>query len=187
MLQSERQQALKQVNSFLASKKCETLFSEIISLVTMEPQYQHEASRQAIIELAKKRIFKRYQKVCALGSNIKHDTPDDDVHELRIECKKLRYLMEFFSELFAKKPIIALIKAVKELQTILGNFNDHSVQKDFISQYSAKTKSSNLIAAASGFIAVLHQKQLEEKSRVVGAFENFSQQKVAGEFKRLFT
>ena len=41
-------------------------------------------------------IWKRYRKVCKLARSITPDTPDEIVHDLRIDCKKLRYLMEFF-------------------------------------------------------------------------------------------
>ena len=187
VFQQEREQAFKKVKQFLSAKHSKLLFSEIETLVTAEPFYASEASQQAIIDLAKKRILKRYQKVRTLGEKIQHDTPDDEVHELRIECKKLRYLMEFFSELFPKKRISWLIKALKELQSILGNFNDYSVQKEFIANYAQNTRSPKLIAAASGFVAVLHQKQIEEKALVMNAFAGFSQQSIATEFEQLFS
>ncbi len=62
------------------------------------------------------------------------DTEDEVVHQLRINCKKLRYLMEFFAPLFPENEIKTLIKALKLLQDNLGNFNDYSVQQIFLRQ-----------------------------------------------------
>ena len=54
---------------------------------------------------------------------------DEDLHNLRIDCKKLRYLLEFFTSLFPKTQMKLLIKQLKQLQDNLGDFNDLSVQQ----------------------------------------------------------
>ena len=62
------------------------------------------------------------------GRAIAHDTPAEALHELRIECKKLRYLLEAFAPLFAGKSAARLIRSLKRLQDNLGDFNDYEVQ-----------------------------------------------------------
>ncbi len=182
----ERQAAYKRVCTFFKSraytqkcKKLETLFSS-------EPEFASELAKISVLKIAKQRTLKRYKKICNLGNQIVDDTPDEEVHELRIECKKLRYLMEFFSELFPKKRISALIKSLKSLQTILGDFNDYSVQKEFLAQYLSKEKDAQVVAAINGLVAVLHQKQLQERARVCTAFAAFSEEAIATEFQQLF-
>ncbi len=56
---------------------------------------------------------------------------DETLHALRVECKQLRYAVEFF------KPILGtsagkFIKEVKSLQDVLGRFNDISVFTEYI-------------------------------------------------------
>ncbi len=82
-----------------------------------------------IAELASERIWKVYRRVIKRGGMINDDTPADPVHELRIECKKLRYLMEFFRGFYDAPAINQLIKSLKQLQDNLGNFNDCEVQR----------------------------------------------------------
>lgn len=82
-----------------------------------------------IARLANERIWKVYRRVIKDGSAIDDDTPAEAVHELRIRCKKLRYLMEFFRSLYDAGRIEALIKALKRLQDNLGDFNDYEVQQ----------------------------------------------------------
>ena len=61
-------------------------------------------------------------KLFCLESGLMHEqkmdahTPDELVHELRIQCNKLRYLMEFFMNLYSGKTIKPLIKSLKGLQ-----------------------------------------------------------------------
>ncbi len=80
-------------------------------------------------EVASERIWKIYRRVIKKGLAIEHDTPAEAVHELRIECKKLRYLMEFFRSLYDPVLLMKEIKALKLLQDNLGDFNDYEVQQ----------------------------------------------------------
>jgi CHAD domain-containing protein len=63
------------------------------------------------------------------GRAIKKSSPPAKLHRLRIECKKLRYLLEFFSSLYDQKEIGRLVRALKKLQNNLGDFNDFAVQR----------------------------------------------------------
>ena len=60
---------------------------------------------------------------------IDDDSPDEALHRLRIDAKKLRYLLEFFRALYPPKEIGAVVGALKSLQDNLGDFNDLSVQQ----------------------------------------------------------
>ena len=85
-----------------------------------------------IIDLARKRIHKRYTEILRTGAGILEESNDEQLHSLRIECKKLRYLMEFFSSLFSSEKISILIKELKVLQDHLGDSNDLRVQRDYL-------------------------------------------------------
>ncbi|WP_424830782.1 CHAD domain-containing protein [Ruegeria sp.] len=143
-------------------------------------------------DYARALIWKRYRKVCKLARSISRETPDDVVHELRIHCKKLRYLMEFFAPLFDKAAFKIIIKPLKKLQDNLGNFNDCSVQQeallDLINQTTTRAGQTNgqLAMAAGGLIAVLSQRQQAERDRVVANFEHFDSPKIRRLFQSLF-
>jgi CHAD domain-containing protein len=77
-------------------------------------------------------IYKRYRRIVKKGSKISETTPDEKLHELRIDCKKLRYLLEFFTSLFPENEMKKLVKQLKQLQENLGDFNDLSVQQEFL-------------------------------------------------------
>ncbi|GAB3481774.1 CHAD domain-containing protein [Amycolatopsis cihanbeyliensis] len=68
--------------------------------------------------------YRRFRKaVRALPA----DPPDDELHELRIHCKRLRYAAELARPAAGKKGtkrIKTLVGATKELQTVLGEHQD---------------------------------------------------------------
>ncbi len=75
-------------------------------------------------------IFKRFLKIKKRikGLDPKHDA-SETLHKLRIEYKKLRYLLESFGYLYDKKMIKKLLKEMKKLQDVLGCFHDSHQQK----------------------------------------------------------
>ncbi|PHR85561.1 MAG: metal-binding protein [Colwellia sp.] len=151
-------------------------------------------SRSAMIasKYATSLIWKCYRKVCKIARSIDENTPDEEVHELRIQCKKLRYLIEFFSTLFDKKEITIIIKSLKVLQNTLGLFNDYSVQQDSLkafidAQALDGTKQDRAIAQSVGaLITVLHQRQLTEREKVASKFMHFDNADTQTTFKTLF-
>ncbi len=150
-----------------------------------------EAGRHAL-DFAKALIWKRYRKVCMIARAIDDTTPDEQVHELRIECKKLRYLMEFFAPLFGDNEVKSLIKALKKLQDNLGNFNDYSVQQAALQEQadalagSTEPDTVEIATGIGGLVTVLHNKQLEERSRVTASFAAFDSEDTQARFRALF-
>jgi len=137
-------------------------------------------------------IWKRYRKVCKLARSISENTPDDLVHDLRIDYKKLRYLMEFFAPLFDAKDFKTIIKPLKRLQDNLGLFNDFSVQQaallSFVSRYSTTQGrvDAQIGLAAGGLIAMMNQRQRAERDRVMSSFQQFDGQDIRHLFRSLF-
>ena len=137
-------------------------------------------------------IWKRYRKVCKIAAGIDDRTEDEEVHELRIHCKKLRYLMEFFAPLFPSGEIRVLIKPLKRLQDNLGLFNDYSVQQislqAFLGDHPTSGGKDNLAIAQSigALTAALHQRQLDERAKVVSNFTQFDSPEVRKKFRSLF-
>ena len=85
-------------------------------------------SARPIGDIAGERILKTFKRVIKEGRAIDADSPPEAMHDLRKTCKKLRYLLEFFQDLYAPRSVKALIKALKSLQDNLGAFQDCEVQ-----------------------------------------------------------
>ena len=82
--------------------------------------------------LADRRLWKTYRRVMKDGKAIDDNSPAEALHNLRIHCKKLRYLLEFFQSLYPAKEIGGLIKSLKTFQNVLGDFQDAEIQSQAI-------------------------------------------------------
>ncbi len=89
-----------------------------------------------IREVADRRIKKMFQRVLDEGLAIHEGSPAKELHELRKNCKKLRYLMEFFQNLYTQKEIRLLIKELKRLLENLGDFQDLEVQAEKLRDFA---------------------------------------------------
>jgi len=189
----ERNNQHKSMVRRLKSSAYNETISEMATLFSASTTLQQgpHASRSAW-DFACELIWKRYRKVCKIARAIDDSTEDEEVHELRIHCKKLRYLMEFFSPLFPAKQIKSLIKSLKKLQDNLGLFNDYSVQQEsmqsFLTNHVSTGREQDLTVAKSvgALIAVLHQQQLAERALVVSNFAVFDEETTRQQFRQLF-
>ncbi|NVO25302.1 CHAD domain-containing protein [Donghicola mangrovi] len=193
MFAAERTVAHQKLAKHLKSKGYATEITKLVSLFEA-PKRLHrgpDADSQAH-DFASALIWKRYRKICKIAEAIDDQTEDEEVHELRIHCKKLRYLMEFFAPAFPAEEFKSLIKPLKKLQDNLGLFNDYSVQQDslraFLDGLGTDDHAGNMQLAQSvgALIAVLHQRQLGERQKVVESFQSFNSPETQQTFRDLF-
>lgn len=192
-LAGERKKEQKSVSKFMRSKvyleeidRLEKLFADGSALAG-GPKGQAKS-----LVFASRLILKRYAKVCKIARSIDEQTSDEVIHQLRINCKKLRYLMEFFAPIFSEDDLKMLIKALKSLQENLGNFNDYSVQQIFLRQILREKMSgfrgSELKVAESvgALTAMLYRLQNNERSQVMKNFILFDSSETRTIFTKLF-
>ena len=148
-------------------------------------------AEKPVITLAREFIWRRYTKIMKDGEKIDNDSPDGKLHNLRIQCKKLRYLMEFFASLFPSDEIGLLTKQLKRFQDNLGEFNDLSMQqgtlKEYLDTIDPESDQNMLIAAAiGGLIMNLNIRQQHVRAEFSDQFRHFGQKKNRLLFKQLF-
>lgn len=182
-----RKRVQRQVVSRLASIDYAGQMSELLQTLQEPADMETEQAQQPIKALVIKKVLKQYRRICRDGAAITDDSPDEAVHRLRIDCKKLRYLLELFTELFPKKQLKPLVGRLKKLQDNLGRFNDFSVQQRFLRESDrGKNLSPEMLAAIYGLIAVLYNQQLNERTQVEANITAFSTESVSSQFRKLF-
>ncbi len=82
--------------------------------------------------VAGERIRKVYRRMVSDGSAIDDDSPAEDLHDLRKRGKELRYLLELFGSPFPKDVVKPMISTLKDLQEVLGRFQDRAVQIEML-------------------------------------------------------
>ncbi|MEP3331520.1 CHAD domain-containing protein [Sedimentitalea sp.] len=193
MFADQRKDAQAKLKSRLESKQYRQEMNDLAGLFAKRKKIKRgpDADRPAL-NYSRALIWKRYRKVCKIAAGIDAKTEDAEVHRLRIQCKKLRYLMEFFGPVFPKAEFLSVLKPLKRLQDNLGLFNDYSVQQDslraLLDELGREPEKQNLEIAQSvgALIVVLHRKQLEERAKVMKSFAKFNSKTTRDTFRALF-
>ncbi len=144
-----------------------------------------------VIDLARRIIRRRYKRVMKDGRAISDISPDERLHRLRIQGKKLRYSLEFFRSLFPQDQADVVIKQLKRLQNNLGDFNDLSVQQEMLARYlqglrPGSRRNMDLAAAIGGLLTDLSREQQRVRRRFAKTFARFDSRKNAALFSKLF-
>ncbi len=93
-----------------------------------DPRTLPKKGRRPLGAVAAKRIRKAYRRVAHRESLSGLEV--EVLHRLRIDCKKLRYLLEFFRSLYPAREAAPLIKSLKSLQSVLGEIHDLAVHRE---------------------------------------------------------
>lgn len=185
LVRAQRKEEQKIVARYFSSKNYSNEISACAEELSLSSVYEMKTATQPILQVAKKLLANRYYKMLAMSASTTSQSADEDVHSLRIEFKKFRYLIEFFIDLLPKKDTNRLVGEVKKIQTVLGNFNDYSTQIDFLQKYLDDDR-IEMSKSLSGLIAVLHQKQVEEKRKVTDVLAGFFTKKMNNKIDTIF-
>ena len=193
---SRQQRAHKSLVRELKSERYERLvqnWGAYLDSPPLDPPPTEEACLP-VLEVASRRIWKAYRKVYREGTFILHNpgVPAEALHELRIHCKKLRYLLEMFGSLYPSREIRRLLKALKRLQNNLGDFQDSEVQQQKIQRYAGRmmesgVASTHTILAMGRLEAHLEEMQHQARLSFDERFEEFIQPAYRKLFARLFS
>jgi CHAD domain-containing protein len=114
----------------------------------VEPQQvkpkHHEVGSKLIGLYAAKRIQKCFTKLVADGSKLHEFSPDEAFHDLRLDMKRFRYLLEYFEAIFTGGRYAAISKLARKLQSVLGDFHDITVQKAVLMGYAEELQQKRL-------------------------------------------
>jgi CHAD domain-containing protein len=93
-----------------------------------------EPGRRAlrVDEVAPGLVLRAARRALRRGAAIGADTPPERLHALRIAMKRLRYTLEPFTPLYPE--LDRFVEASKELQDVLGAFNDAAVQQHLVAE-----------------------------------------------------
>jgi CHAD domain-containing protein len=144
-----------------------------------------------IIDLSRQRIYRRFRRVVKDGKRILKKTEDEKLHALRIECKKLRYLLEFFASLFPPKEMARLIRQLKRLQDNLGAFTDLSVQQEYLLDIATElpvddSRSRRALVAVGALVQELARRQQLVKDDFARTFSRFAEPANQKTYRKLF-
>jgi len=155
---------------------------------------EEEAPRNAekpILEVASARIWKLYRRVLKGGEGSDQHTPPEVLHNLRILCKRLRYLLTFFQSLYPQDELKPLIQKLKKLQDNLGDFNDLHVQQLALWRFADEMLERGVgppetLMAMGRLMGQLETRQETERQAFALEFRKFAKPGNVKRFSKLF-
>jgi CHAD domain-containing protein len=86
------------------------------------------------------RMYRRVAKQCPAIVGIEHMEP---IHELRKDCKRLRYLIEAFQTIYPARRLKRAVGELKALQEALGELCDTRVQSSLLTEWGNRVGPSD--------------------------------------------
>jgi CHAD domain-containing protein len=140
-------------------------------------------------DLAAATIGKYHRRVLKRGRKINAASPDADLHRLRIDGKKLRYLLEFFASVYGADEVAVPVKQLKRLQDNLGDYNDLALQIASLGALLVEPDETDvspvLHAAVGGLITRLYGRKRRVRKAFDASFATFAKDGTTARFARL--
>jgi CHAD domain-containing protein len=179
-LREFRKREFKAMKRHLKSSRFDRLLKDWQAFLEDRPEEAAAGDEGLCRDFAAKAMKRRFKKVIRKGSECGPESPDTLLHALRIQTKKLRYLLEFFRSLFPLDEIDQLIRHLKKLQNNLGEFNDLSVQQTMLGTFRSPRRTEDLeqmlavAAALGGLITHLADRQQQVRGQFEETFAEFA-------------
>ncbi len=123
-----------------------------------------------VIPFARQLLDKQERRVLATGSHTDQESAQA-MHQLRIECKKLRYAAEFFDPLF--KEMEDFTEHLKGLQDLLGVMHDVTVMHHLLENLLAGEHDPEVLQYAGGLVGWRTRQYYEIKNSFDERWEQF--------------
>jgi inorganic triphosphatase YgiF len=107
-------------------------------------------------------LERRDRRVRKRGRDVP-EAPPEERHRVRIAAKKLRYAAEFFKALYPAKRVARYVKALEDLQDILGALNDAAVVDRLLAEVAAgggRPTAQGIDGLVRGWVAAVAQHEL---------------------------
>lgn len=142
-------------------------------------------------EVASERIWRAWRRLRKRGRRLDDSSPDAALHRLRIDAKKLRYLIEFFRSLYDPGELGKPLRALKKLQDNLGAFNDLAVQRRALGRFAEGMAAEGAappatLLAMGRLQTVLEERHRDERRRFARRFARLTRGRTAKHLGTLF-
>jgi len=123
-----------------------------------------------VVSFARKVLDKHERQVLAAGTNVEPSSAEQ-MHRLRIECKKLRYAAEFLTPLFLGME--GFIGHMKGLQDLLGVIHDVTVMRHLFERMLEDESDPEALQYAGGLVGWRTRQYEQLKADFDGRWEDF--------------
>lgn len=149
--------------------------------VDAPPASKRTARRAAkpVGKVVRKRMRKACRRVVKKGAALTPRSPDEALHELRKDCKKLRYLIQLFRDICPPRWTRRLLEDLVSLQDSLGAHQDAHVQLAALSHFEREMRAAGVLAprtrrAMAALRRALKRRQKAARAEFGERFDHFA-------------
>ena len=148
---------------------------------------------EPVLRVVLRRVEKAHRQLVKNGRKISKKSPAIALHELRKEGKRLRYLLECFGPLFDEKALATILHPLRDVQDVLGEFQDTEVQANALLELAGELASADdhsaddhsALLAIGGVIEQLGVRGADARASFTKTFDRFDDRKVQRAFDQL--
>ncbi len=184
--QAEHQELVDALNS----DRYRRLLSEWQAfLKSAAPSAARNAGRP-LAEVVAARAWRLSRRISSSAETIDDKTEPARLHVVRIDAKKLRYLVDVTPGFYAAADLEVILAALKKLQRLLGDFNDAQVQEtrllDCTRTLSAAPGSADVTSGIEQLAVQCHQRAARLRGQVMDGLQRFRARDTRSACKRAF-
>ncbi|MBF0158699.1 MAG: CHAD domain-containing protein [Magnetococcales bacterium] len=175
-----RQTAYQQVRDMIGSDRFRQFKETLPGWLAERPWRQGVTDEKGTLRLrqnikiyATRMLNDRLLQVLQTGEQLDKKSAEE-LHLLRIECKKLRYATEFFSSFYGRDSMAGFVSALRSLQGTLGVMNDVAVMPYLLDGLLQGCNDRELITYAGAIIGWRSRQYEEVRGRLPSQWEQFA-------------
>ncbi len=169
---SQRAAAYRELAQVLAGPAFRQTMIAAAALAATRP-WPEEPAAEPAEAFARRMLARRHKRMLAHGKDIA-SWPDEELHALRLDGKRLRYAAEFFAPLFPGKDAKRFVRRLAALQETLGIVNDGAVAAGLIGGIARTGRRAFASGALRGLVA---GRAAAARGEAVEAWERFRERK----------
>jgi CHAD domain-containing protein len=137
-LQQERARAQQALTEQLTSERYLQLVERWKEFLSQDARAKPGDGCDALplVTIVSQRVWRLYRRTLSGIEHVGNDTTAHELHQIRIDAKKLSYLIAAAASLYDPEALNVVLRDLQRLQSELGEFNDACVQASWLRQYA---------------------------------------------------
>jgi len=141
-----------------------------------------------LAEVVAARAWRLTRRIASSAETIEDETARARLHDVRIDAKKLRYLIDVTPGFYTAADLEVILAALKKLQRLLGDFNDAQVQEARLLECARvlSATSAGVASVVDRLAAQCRQRAAQLRGQVIDGLHRFRAGDTRSACKRAF-
>ena len=123
-------------------------------------------AKRSLADVVAERAWRLYRRIARRADTFDEHATAEQWHEVRLDTKKLRYLIDVTPGFYAEDDLACILGALKKLQRVLGDFNDSHVQQQRLLEYGGACGAGSGWEGALPAIHRLSEEGIQRRERL---------------------